>query len=139
MAVGIEHNIDRIVTRFVGGTLFAETELQLAIENTLKKGEEIAIENITHYVYLQFPEGRYQRTYTLLDSVRASKFFNTGGQVYLSRQAFKKRYYPRYVDEGTSVMEARNFWAPTVEALKAVLEANMLIAANETARLMSEE
>jgi hypothetical protein len=138
MSFGIESNIEKVATRWVGGALFADVALQEAIDSTLRKGKEIAEQNISVNVYMHEGSPEYERTYTLYHSVRASKFFATGGQVYLSKQAFRKRYYPRYVDEGTMYMEGRDFWAPTVEELKAVLEANMLVAAETTARMLTE-
>src|SRR6185369_11702173 len=121
---GIERTITRLTAR-VTLTDVAVTEL---VDDELDHGENVARRNIQEYVYAR-PQGantRYVRTMTLLNSVKSGRIRRGGataaGQVYISREKFKRVYYPPFVEWGDEVgapYEGRHYWEKTVAELKA--------------------
>lgn len=123
MSFGIESPaLDRVVTRLVTGQQrFESIAMQAAVHDFIQKGEEIAKRNVQQDVYNQPSTYEDRRSGDLLRAVKASRFFATGAQVYISRMALKPHYYAKFVEggfthRGGTHFEGRHFWKPKTEA-----------------------
>lgn len=140
-----ETDIERTIYRLTTRLALADAAVKGLVDDELHHGETVARRNIQQYVYAvpQGPNTHYKRTYDLLNSVRSGVIHSQGavaaGQVYISRAAFHRVYYPVFVDQGYDAgapYEGRHFWGVTIAELrmdtrKKAIAAGKMIARGE--------
>jgi hypothetical protein len=142
--VTTDGQIEKAIWRLSMSLIYTQFLIGDSIDEALKKGKRDAERMMTRHVYMhpQGPNTRYERTYTLHNSVRATRYVRGSGQagiIYLSRQPFtsnkknRGRYYPPYV-EGKPLN--RHFWEATKVLLRQRGFEERVKAANLAARSM---